>query len=105
MAIVWYVLIHVSLGLIGYEVFLFNNLGSLYATAAGAVVQGWAIWEIYRVTRPKFDAAFVGTPGSEKHRNRLREFWKRLARLFIFRLSAFTILTLLVAWLTRGVGG
>ena len=105
MAIVWYVLIHVSLGLIGYQAFTFTNLGAIYAAAASAVIQGYAIWEIHRVARPKFEAAFIGAPGSEKHHERLREFRKRLGRLFVFRLSAFTILTLLVAAILRGAGG
>ncbi len=104
MAIVWYTLIHVSLGLIGYQFFTFTNLGAIYAAAAAAVVQGYATWEIHRVTKPKFDAAFIGAPGSDKHREQLREYRKRLGRLFIFRLSAFTILTLLVAAIMRGAG-
>ncbi len=103
MAVVWYVLIHVSLGLIGYQVFTFTNLGAFYAAAAGAVVQGYSIWEVDRVARPRFDAGFIGTPGSDKHRKQLREYRIRLARLFVFRLSIFTMLTLLVASLIRGV--
>ena len=38
MAIVWYVLIHVSLGLIGYQYFQFSNLGAIYAALASAMV-------------------------------------------------------------------
>ncbi len=105
MAIVWYVLIHVSLALIGYQVFTFTNLGALYAAAACAVVQGYSIWEVHRVAGPRFNAAFIGRPGSGKHKKRLREYRVRLARLFVFRLSIFTIVTLLVAALIRGVQG
>ncbi len=105
MAVVWYVLIHVSLALIGYQVFTFTNLGAFYAAAAGAVVQGYSIWETHRVTRPKFDAAFIGRPGTDKHKKQLREYHVRLARLFAFRLSIFTMLTLLVAAVVRGVQG
>jgi hypothetical protein len=101
-AIVWYVLIHVSLGIIGYQVFLFTNLGAIYAAAAAAVVQGYAVWEIHRITRPKFDAAFIGTPGSERHREQVKEYNKRLLRLFGLRVSAFAIITLVVAAVMRG---
>ncbi len=105
MAVVWYVLIHVSLALIGYQVFTFTNLGALYAAAAGSVVQGYSIWEVHRVAKPHFDAGFIGTPGSDKHRKQVREYRVRLARLFVFRLSVFTMLTLLVAAAVRGVQG
>ena len=105
MAIVWYVLIHVSLGLIGYQYFTFTNLGALYAAAAGTAFQGYSIWEVHRIAKPKFEAGFVGTPGSDKHRKAIREYWIRLGRLFIFRLCIFTMLTLLVASLVRGVKG
>ena len=104
MAIVWYILIHVSLGLIGYEVFTFTNLGAIYCAAAAAVVQGYAVYEIHRLAKPRFDAAFVGTPGSEKHKAQMREYWKRLGRVFIFRVSIFTILTLIISALMRGAG-
>ena len=66
MAIVWYILIHVSLGLIGYEVFTFTNLGALYCAAAASVVQGYAVYEIHKLAKPRFDAAFVGTKGVRK---------------------------------------
>ena len=103
MAVVWYVLIHVSLALIGYQVFTFTNLGAFYAAAAGAVVQGYSILEVHRVAGPRFNAAFIGKPGSDKHKKAVREYCFRLARLFVFRLSIFTMLTLLVAALVRGV--
>ena len=102
MMIVWYVLIHVSLGLIGYQYFQFTNLGAIYAAAATAVVQSYAIWEVYKTTKPKFDAAFVGKVGSDKHKQHLKEYKIRLLRLFGLRVSAFSILTLVIASLMRG---
>ena len=33
-----------------------------------------------------------------------RGYWNRLGRVFIFRVSAFSILTLLIALLVRGAG-
>jgi len=33
-----------------------------------------------------------------------RGYWNRLGRVFIFRVSAFGILTLLIAFLVRGAG-
>ena len=103
MAIVWYVLIHVSLALIGYKVFTFTNLGALYAAAAGALVQGYSVWEVHRVAGPRFNASFIGKPDTDKHKKAVREYRVRLGRLFVFRLSIFTMLTLLVAALVRGV--
>ena len=102
MAIIWYVLIHVSLGLIGYQYFQFTNLGAIYAAAASAVVQSYAIWEIHRVTWSKFQTAFIGKPGSDKYKEKLKEYKIRLLRLFGLRVSAFSILTLVVASLMRG---
>ena len=46
---------------------------------------------------------FSGKPDTDKHKKAVREYWIRLVRLFIFRLSIFTMLTLLVAALVRGV--
>jgi hypothetical protein len=105
MAIVWYVLIHISLGLIGYQYFQFSNLGAIYAALASAVVQSYAIWEIHRVTWPKFQTAFIGKPGSDKYKEQLKEYKFRLLRLFGLRVSAFSILTLVVASLMRGAKG
>ena len=104
MTIVWYVLIHVSLGLIGRDVFHFTNLGALYCVAASAVVQGYAMWEIHRRSWPMFLANFDGhaPPGAATAAR--RGYWNRLGRVFIFRVSAFGILTLLIASLVRGAG-
>lgn len=103
MTVVWYVLIHVSLGLIGSEYFRFTNLGALYCVAASAVVQGYAMWEIHRRSWPMFLAS-LDTATSAAAAKARRGYWNRLGRVFIFRVSAFGILTLLIALLVRGAG-
>lgn len=103
MAIVWYVLIHVSLGMIGFEVFRFNNLGATWCVLAGVPFQGYAVWELHRLAWPRFLAAQAEEGGDIGPAR--RAYWKRLGRLFVFRLSAFSMLTLLVASLVRQAGG
>lgn len=104
MTIVWYVLIHVSLGLIGSDVFRFTNLGALYCVAASAVVQGYAMWEIHRRSWPMFLASLDANASPPSFSTARRGYWNRLGRVFIFRVSAFGILTLLIASLVRGTG-
>ncbi len=104
MAIVWYLLIHVSLGLIGRDVFHFSNLGALLCVAVSAVVQGYAMWEIHRRSWPMFLANFDANAPAAAVTAARRGYWNRLGRVFIFRVSAFSILTLLIASLTRGAG-
>lgn len=100
MTLVWYILIHVSLGLIGRDVFTFTNLGALYCALAGAVVQGYAIWEIHRIAWPRFVRGIGRADAAAR-----RGYWNRLGRMFIFRVSAFSILSLLIASIARGAGG
>lgn len=102
MDFVWYFLIHVSLGLIFYQDFTFTNLGAVYAALAGMAVQFYPTYQIHRVARPRFDSAFVGAPGSERHREAVKQYWMRIGRLFVFRVSIYTILTLVVAAVMRG---
>ena len=104
MAIVWYVLIHVSLGLIGSDYFRFTNLGALYCVAASAVVQGYAMWDIHRRSWPMFLASLDANASPPSVSTARRGYWNRLGRVFIFRVSAFGILTLLIASLVRGAG-
>ncbi len=104
MTIVWYVLIHVSLGLIGSDVFRFTNVGALYCVAASAVVQGYAMWEIHRRSWPMFLASLDPDTTPAAIAKERRGYWNRLGRVFIFRVSAFSILTLLIAFLIRGAG-
>lgn len=99
MAFAWYVLIHVSLGLIGYQVFTFTNLGALYAGMAGAVVQAYATWETHKLAWPRFSESAPSDP--EAFKQEKKAYWMRLGRLWIFRTSAYTIVTLVVALLVR----
>lgn len=104
MTIVWYLLIHVTLGLIGSDVFRFNNAGGLLCVAASAVVQGYAMWEIHRRSWPMFLAGLDGVAPPAALAAARRGYWNRLGRVYIFRISAFSILTLLIALLVRGAG-
>ena len=105
MTLVWYVLIHVSLGLIGRDAFTFTNLGALYCALAGAVVQGYAIWEIHRIAWPRFARGTGRGNDARADAAARRGYWNRLGRMFIFRVSAFSILSLLIASIARGAGG
>ena len=105
MTVVWYVLIHVSLGLIGSDVFRFTNAGALYCIAASAPVQGYAMWEVHRRSWPMFLASLDGDAPQAALAKARRGYWSRLGRVFIFRVAAFSILTLLIATLVRGAGG
>ena len=103
MTIVWYVLIHVSLGLIGSDYFRFTNAGALYASPRAP----WC-----RDTRCGRSTAGAGhvsrEPGFRRGArggcDRAAGLLDRIGRLFIFRVSAFSILTLLIAFLVRGAG-
>lgn len=99
---VWYILIHVSLGMIGWEIFTFTNLGVLSAMAACAAVQAWPMWELHKIAWPRFDEMRSRQTGAEKRRKETRDYWFRMGRLYFFRISAYAVLTLFVAWLMRG---
>ena len=102
MALAWYILIHTSLGLIGYRLLDFSNLGMLAAIALCASVQLWPTYELYRLTWPKFENMRAHAGSVEQRRQETRDYWLRMGRLDVFRVSAFTLLTLFVAWLMRG---
>ena len=102
MQTVWYLLIHVSLGLIGWQVFTLTNQGVLAALAACAGVQAWPMYEFYRLTWDKFAAMRAGLTGEERRRKETRGYWIRMGRLYLFRSTVYALLTLFVAWLMRG---
>lgn len=101
MATVWYVLIHVSLGLIAPRVLDFSNVGVLAAAALSAGVQLWPAWELHRLAWPRFAAMRSGLGSPDGRVRETRAYWIRMGRLYAFRVSAFTLLTLFVAWLAR----
>lgn len=102
MQTVWYLLIHVSLGLIGWQVFTLTNMGVLTALAACAGVQAWPMYEFYRLTWDKFDSMRSSLTGAEHRKKETRGYWIRMGRVYLFRSSAYALLTLFVAWLMRG---
>ena len=102
MQTIWYVLIHVSLGLIGWKIFTFTNQGVLAAFAACAGVQAWPMYEMYRLTWEKFDSMRSRRTGSASQKKETRGYWIRMGRLYLFRSCAYALLTLFVAWLMRG---
>jgi hypothetical protein len=98
----WYILIHMGLGLMGYKVFLFDNLGGLYAAGAAAVVQGYAVWEIHKLAKPRFEASLAGAATHNAQIEMRRQYNIRLARTWFFRICIYALLTLLIAMITRG---
>ena len=40
--------------------------------------------------------------GAEERKKETRGYWIRMSRLWLFRASAYSMLTLFVAWLMRG---
>ena len=102
MQTIWYILIHVSLGLIGWKIFTFTNQGVLAAFAACAGVRAWPMYEMYRITWEKFDSMRARLTGAEHRKKATRAYWIRMGRLYLFRSCAYALLTLFVAWLMRG---
>jgi hypothetical protein len=43
-----------------------------------------------------------GLTGAEHRKRETRGYWTRMGRLWLFRSSAYSLLTLFVAWLMRG---
>jgi len=105
----WYIVIHVGLGLAAYNVFTFTNEGGLYAAAAAAVVQAYGVWEIHRLAYPKFQASLAEAPSVGARQQMVKDYRIRLLRHWVFRTSAYGLLTLLTAMFVRGamhaVGG
>ena len=93
----WYILIHVGLGLVGYQVFVFDNVGGLWSALAAAIVQAYAIWEIHKMARPKFEASLAGAASYNARGEMLRQYQIRLLRTWFYRTCIYALLTLVVA--------
>ncbi len=98
----WYILIHIGLGLVGFQYFTFTNEGGLLAFAAAGVVHGYAVWEIHRLAWPKFHAARAAEGSHMKRQDMLREYRVRLARTWFFRCCIYALLTIVVAMILSG---
>ena len=98
----WYILIHVGLGLVGYEIFLFTNTGGIYAALASAVVQGYAIWEIHKLAWPRFQEAQAKATSFNEAEQMKKDYRTRLVRQWIFRTCIYALLTLIAAMAARG---
>ena len=98
----WYVLIHIGLGMIGYEYFTWTNQGGLYAALAGAVVQAYAVYEIHRQAHPRFKEALAAEPSHQERQTMEQDYKKRLARVWFTRTCLYSLLTLISAIAMRG---
>ncbi len=101
----WYILLHIGLGLVGFQVFTFNNIGGIYAAGASLVVQAYAVWEIHRMARARFEATRAAEPSFQQREQMLKDYRLRLGRLLLFRTCIYALLTLISAMAARGGGG
>jgi hypothetical protein len=101
----WYVLIHIGLGLIGYQYFLFTNTGGTLAFGAALVVQAYAVYEIHRDAWPRFVPARDSEPSLQKRNEMFSDYKKRLLRVWFMRSCMYALLSLIAAMAVRGGGG
>jgi hypothetical protein len=97
----WYILIHIGLGLVGYQVFTFTNTGGVYAAAASGVVQAYAIWEIHKQAYPKFQEMHRNAASVTEAEQMKSDYRSRLIRQWIFRTCIYSLATLGVAAAAR----
>ena len=100
----WYVLIHVGLGLIGYQYFLFTNTGGTLAFGAALVVQAYAVFEIHREAWPRFKPSRESEPSLQTRNEMYTDYKKRLLRVWFMRSCMYALLTLIAAMAVRGEG-
>lgn len=98
----WYVLIHIGLGLVGWEYFDFNNIGGIYAFGAALVVQAYAIYEIHLAAKPQFEAAQAAVPSLNERKQNVQDYRNRLTKIWLTRSCMYALLTLIAAMATRG---
>jgi hypothetical protein len=98
----WYILIHVTLGILGAQWFTFTNIGGLYAAAAAALVQAYGVYEIHRVASPKFEDSLRAAPSHMRRQEMIKEYRIRVLRVWFFRTCIYGLLTLIAAMAARG---
>jgi uncharacterized membrane protein YoaT (DUF817 family) len=102
----WYILIHVGLGLVGYQIFLFTNTGGIYAALASGVVQAYAVYEIHKLAWPRFQQAHAQAASVMEAEQMKKDYRSRLVRQWVFRTCIYALLTLIAAMAARaGYGG
>ena len=98
----WYILIHIGLGMIGYQYFTWTNLGGIYAALASAVVQAYAVYEIHRFARPRFKHSQEQEPSLQARQQMEQDYRRRLGRVWFLRTCLYALLTLIAAMAMRG---
>ena len=98
----WYVLLHVALGFLGKDVFAFSNMGTLYVTAATALVQAYPMYLIHRLAWAKFRIVRDEAPGAAEQGELTRGYWRRWARVYISRVAIYALISLAAAAAFRG---
>ena len=101
----WYVLIHIGLGLIGWNYFTWSNTGGLYAAGAAGAVQAYAMYEIHRGANSRFQATVDAEPSYQGRQQMLQDYRKRIARVWFTRTCLYALLTLISAMAVRGGSG
>ena len=97
-------LIHVALGLIGFQYFAFTNTGGTLAFATALIVQGYAAFEIHREAWPRFKASQAAEISLQTRNILVADYKKRLLRTWFMRSCLYALLTLLSAMAVRGEG-
>ena len=98
----WYVLIHIGLGLVGFQYFTWSNIGGIYAAAAAALVQAYAVFEIHRDAKPKFEASLAQEPSHQGRETMQQDYKKRLTKVWFTRTCMYALLTLISSMSMRG---
>ncbi|NKB20608.1 MAG: hypothetical protein GKS01_08925 [Alphaproteobacteria bacterium] len=98
----WYVLIHIGLGVVGYQYFTFTNIGGIYAFGAALIVQAYAIFEIHRDAHPHFLKTLQNAESLKAGEQMKVDYRKRLSRVWLMRSCMYALLTLLSTMAVRG---
>ena len=98
----WYILIHIGLGLVGFQYFTWSNIGGIYAALVAGLVQTYAMWEIHKEAKQRFEASLAGEPSHQKRQQMQQDYRRRLVRVWFTRTCMYGLLTLIAAMAARG---